>query len=129
MDKKEAKSKLNLLKKMQKENSSKGGHAVCSIVVDKELAKEYWYSQGRVLSRYVGEQVLWCLDDLSNGVYCTCSNCGGLIPEISFSYEHRHYTFTCTAIRDKDDKVIAETDYKILEKYCHALNTKAFKNT
>lgn len=95
------------------------------IVVDKDWAKCSAYTHDRVLSKYVGEQVLNCLDSLSEGLYVTCKNCGGLTPEIKFSFGNWEYIFTCTGILDEKGKLIAKSDYKLLEKYCHALNTKS----
>jgi len=46
-----------------------------------------------------------------------CPNCGGLTPEIHFTYKGYEYHFTCTEIR-KRKRVIAGTDYKKLRSYC-----------
>jgi hypothetical protein len=48
-----------------------------------------------------------------------CPNCGGLTPEIVFTYKGYEYVFTCTKIRKKG-KVIAGTDYKKLHAFCEA---------
>ena len=72
----------------------------------------------------VSEQVLRFLENLHKGKYFMCPECGGILPEISFSYKHCHYKFICTKITDGKDNVIAETDYKLLERQCHELNAK-----
>jgi len=46
-----------------------------------------------------------------------CPNCGGLTPEIVFTYKGYWYYFTCTEIRKKK-RVMAGTDYKKLRSFC-----------
>jgi hypothetical protein len=48
-----------------------------------------------------------------------CPNCGGLTPEIVFTYKGYEYYFTCTEIRRKK-RVIAGTDYKKLRSFCNS---------
>jgi len=48
-----------------------------------------------------------------------CPNCGGLTPEIIFTYKGYEYYFTCTQIRKKK-RVIAGTDHKKLRSFCNS---------
>lgn len=56
-----------------------------------------------------------------------CEACGGLLPEIGFNYDGKEYRFTCHEIRDKKDKVIVQTDYKQLGKWCEYQQRKKDK--
>jgi hypothetical protein len=47
-----------------------------------------------------------------------CPNCGGLTPEIIFTYKGYKYSFTCHEIRNQKKRIIAETDYRKLRSYC-----------
>ncbi|TRZ51063.1 MAG: hypothetical protein D4S01_05575 [Dehalococcoidia bacterium] len=44
-----------------------------------------------------------------------CPNCGGLLPEIGFTFEGKKYHFTCYKIVNEMDVKVAETDY---DKFC-----------
>jgi len=44
-----------------------------------------------------------------------CQGCGGLLPEVAFTFEGKKYRFTCYRIDDEDGKKIVGTDY---EKFC-----------
>lgn len=48
-----------------------------------------------------------------------CPACGGLVPELGFTYKGKEYSFTCHSIEEKG-KVIAQTDYERFAKYCEA---------
>jgi len=52
-----------------------------------------------------------------------CPNCGGIIPELSFTYEDTTYFFTCYQIL-KNGVVTAKTDYTKFAKYCKVLKEK-----
>ena len=56
-----------------------------------------------------------------------CPSCGGLIPNIKFSFRNEAYYFVCTEITDGKGKTIAETDYSLLEDYCKAKNRNQLK--
>jgi len=49
-----------------------------------------------------------------------CPNCGGLIPELSFTFKGKTYFFACYMITE-DEKVIAQTDYRKFAKYYNRL--------
>lgn len=118
MDKAEKQRKLRHYKKMQKECNDK--HPTHIINANPNLRIDLDYC----LEKEVGADVLSVLRELSEGVYYRCPNCGGLLPEIVFHTADRDFLFTCTQIAGKEGKVIAETDYKLMENYLQASNNK-----
>jgi hypothetical protein len=90
-------------------------HCAREIITNKEYADVYGTTE---------EQVLRFLSDLRKELHM-CPNCGGLQPNVKFSFENRSYEFVCTEITDGQGNIVAETDYKQLEEYCHAKNAKS----
>ena len=89
-------------------------HCVHEIITNKEYADAFGTTE---------EQVLRFLGDLKEELHM-CPICGGLLPNVKFLFENRSYEFACTEIKDENGNIIVETDYRLLEDYCHAKNKK-----
>jgi len=55
---------------------------------------------------------------LLKGNFSRCAACGGFQPELQFIYNDKHFTFTCTEMRDKDKGI--ETDYNKFSEWLQA---------
>lgn len=50
-----------------------------------------------------------------------CTKCGGIVPELSFTYKGKNYFFSCYMITE-NSRVKAQTDYRKFAKHCRAMN-------